>query len=468
VKVGKKLAKKAVAKPAKAAPPPAEKAPLKSVGKPAAKPAAAAPRPAAPAPAPAPSPAPATTPARQPAPASAATSNGKVPSWLSARLQPEATPAASTAPAVPGTCELVEAWQRKSPQSAANQQPPAPARADWLSFLGIDLLTRWQHSRHQKATAPMRPGGQQGAGTGRSPMVKALAFSLDGQSLAIAGDDRYAEVVATANGAAICKLGPHDHAITGIVPAGSNHFATCSLDGRIRCFDRNGKVVGSWRGPHKARFYCAAASADGDLLAFGLGNRFARVWTNDGELKATLRGHGEPVLALAFGADKQHLATGSLDHTVRLWSLASKRCEQVFLGVHEVVEAVALSTDGRLLAAAGRNGRLCVWDTGSKQLLHQVDTGQHGMHALLFLPGSHVLAAGGDRAVHLFDAVRGTALGRTAGHDAPVYALAAAPDGRTVAAAGQDGKILVFRRTGRPTPPAQPPAPKPQLQLARP
>ena len=241
-----------------------------------------------------------------------------------------------------------------------------------------------------------------------------------------------------------------------------------SLDGRIRCFDRNGKVVGSWRGPHKARFYCAAASADGDLLAFGLGNRFARVWTNDGELKATLRGHGEPVLALAFGADKQRLATGSLDHTVRLWSLASKRCEQVFLGVHEVVEAVALSTDGRLLAAAGRNGRLCVWDTGSRQLLHQVDTGQHGMHALLFLPGSSVLAAGGDRAVHLFDAVRGPALGKTTGHDAPVYALAAAPDGTTVAAAGQDGKILLFRRTGRPTPPAQSPAQKPQLQLARP
>src|SRR5262249_52162549 len=79
-----------------------------------------------------------------------------------------------------------------------------------------------------------------------------------------------------------------------------------------------------------------------------------------------------------------------------------------------------------------------------------------------------VLAAGGDRAVHLFDAARGTALGKTAGHDAPVYALAAAPDGRTIAAAGQDGKIVVFSRTGRPTPPTQPPAQKPQLPLAPP
>jgi WD40 repeat protein len=52
-------------------------------------------------------------------------------------------------------------------------------------------------------------------------------------------------------------------------------------------------------------------------------DRTVKLWDAvTGQELATLKGHGDTVLSVAFSPDGKTLATGSGDHTVKLWRAA--------------------------------------------------------------------------------------------------------------------------------------------------
>jgi WD40 repeat protein len=53
----------------------------------------------------------------------------------------------------------------------------------------------------------------------------------------------------------------------------------------------------------------------------GSGGKEEMIALSEGKLMATLEGHGSSVYALAMSPDGKLLASGSDDHTVKLWSL---------------------------------------------------------------------------------------------------------------------------------------------------
>jgi WD40 repeat protein len=75
----------------------------------------------------------------------------------------------------------------------------------------------------------------------------------------------------------------------------------------------------------------------------------------------TLSGHTGPVWSLAYSPDGACLASGSADHTVRLWDLRERRPLPPLFGHGNTVGAVAFAPTGDLLASAGRDGIIRLW-----------------------------------------------------------------------------------------------------------
>src|SRR3954462_3568008 len=121
---------------------------------------------------------------------------------------------------------------------------------------------------------------------------------------------------------------------------------------------------------------------------------------------AQLRGHGGPVRALAISADGQSVISGSFDSTAIRWSLTRNAAEQVLRFHSDAVNAVAWLRDGRA-ATAGADGRIAIWTSGKPE-------------------PDDVLE----------------------GHTAPIVALAASPDGATLASASWDHTVRLWPIAG--------------------
>src|SRR5690349_9597104 len=86
-----------------------------------------------------------------------------------------------------------------------------------------------------------------------------------------------------------------------------------------------------------------------------------------GDLKSrvTLTGHKSHVMAVALTTDGTLLASGTSDGQVTLWDVDQKK-ERATLAAHtEPVTALAFTGDGKLLVSGGADYLARVWDVAS-------------------------------------------------------------------------------------------------------
>jgi WD40 repeat protein len=116
-------------------------------------------------------------------------------------------------------------------------------------------------------------------------------------------------------------------------------------------------------------------------------------------------------------------------------------------GHHGVVDGVSFSPDGRMLASAGDDRTIRLWDPRSHKQIGAPLTGHEGaIHDVAFSPDGRTLAsAGDDGTIRLWNVDRHAQIGKPLGrHESTVRDVAFSPDGKTLASGGDDGRIRLW------------------------
>jgi WD40 repeat protein len=158
------------------------------------------------------------------------------------------------------------------------------------------------------------------------------------------------------------------------------------------------------------------------------------------------------VTAAAFSADGRLLAAAGQNGRIRLWDArgGTPAGEPLVVSGGGSVSDLAFAPDGKVLAAACSDGKVRRWEMPAGKALSDIDHGGGKVHCVSYSPDGTRLASGGtDEIARVWDAETGKLLARTGKHDNTVYALAFSPDGRTLAAAARRSVRLWDAGTGK-------------------
>jgi len=168
---------------------------------------------------------------------------------------------------------------------------------------------------------------------------------------------------------------------------------------------------------------------------------------------ANLKGHAGCLMSLAFSPNRDNLASGGTDGTVRLWDFTGKKPrERACLAKHlDSVNSLAFSADSRVMASGSGavDGLVWLWDLNPEvpRPITVLQGHKSPVDALGFSQDGRMVASGGDdMTVRLWDITGGQARAKATlkGHIRPIKCVAFSPDGQLVASASQDYTIRVW------------------------
>jgi WD40 repeat protein/tRNA A-37 threonylcarbamoyl transferase component Bud32 len=168
-------------------------------------------------------------------------------------------------------------------------------------------------------------------------------------------------------------------------------------------------------------------------------------WQN-AALVATLIGHSDIVLSVAFSPDGRTLASGSGDKTIKLWDVQSQKQIATLTGHSSYLSSVAFSPDGRTLASGSQDWTIKLWDVQSQGQIAALTGHSDMVWSVAFSPDGRTLASGSYKMIKLWDVLSQRQIATLTGHsdDDSVSSVAFSPDGRTLASGSGDGTIKLW------------------------
>jgi WD40 repeat protein len=291
--------------------------------------------------------------------------------------------------------------------------------------------------------------------------VAHACFSPDGRWLASAGwQDNTARIWNVTTGQPLLVL-PHPKDVNHVAfSSDGQRLATACEDRKVRVWDA---VTGAFTGPsadYGDSVYCAEFSPDGQRIAYSGGtfqwansqDASVRIWDLASGAIRRLAGHTHDACWTAWSPKGDLLASAGWDGQVKLWDPVSGR-ELPPLELAETrgpVLSLAFSPDGSLLAAVGASlpsvvPRAQVFDVRTRRLVRQFAGHSMALPGVSFSPDGEFLAtASMDGTAKVWPVAPLPAFLSLEGHDQTVWAVAFSPDGKRVATGSFDQTAKIW------------------------
>jgi WD40 repeat protein len=220
--------------------------------------------------------------------------------------------------------------------------------------------------------------------------------------------------------------------------------ATAGKDGTVRLWDRRTGAIRNVLRVHDGEVNWVCFSPDGDTLATTGDDRTVRLWdAQTGHPRSTLNGLDDEGVAVHFAPDGRLISVGRKGR-VTLWNRSRTAVDRTFSVANGLIQSLATSPDGALLAIAG--DRVVIWDllAGCERI--RLETGAGPANGVAFSPEGTSLAAACRSAVQVWE-TRSWKLEESLEWDGPAQeSVAFSPDGRDLAWVGHDGLVHVKDR----------------------
>jgi len=256
------------------------------------------------------------------------------------------------------------------------------------------------------------------------------------------------------------------------------------------CIQMEGREVPSNKDVTSLDWNC-----DGNLLATGSYDGYARIWSTSGKLEKTLGQHKGPIFALKWNKTGNYILSAGVDRTTIIWDSATGNCKQQFAfhsapaldvdwkseesfascstdkqihvcqlgqdrpvksfqGHTNEVNAIKWDPQGKFLASCSDDMTLKIWSMDRDTSVHDLSAHQKEIYTIKWSPtgpGTNnpnmnlVLASASfDSTVRLWDVERGTSVHKLTRHKEPVYSVAFSPDGKFLASGSFDKCVHIW------------------------
>ncbi len=192
-----------------------------------------------------------------------------------------------------------------------------------------------------------------------------------------------------------------------------------------------------------------SVTPDGRRAASGSADHTLRVWDlESGACLRTLEDQGTYVWGVSVTPDVLRAVSWSRVKTLHVWDLESGACLR-FLGVYgDNVISGSVTPDGRRAVLGSADNLVRVWDLESRAPMRELEGHSNAVNSVSVTPdGRRAVSGSADNTLRVWDLESGSCLRVLGGHSDSVRSVSLTPDGqRAVSGSGQyDGKDNTLR-----------------------
>lgn len=304
----------------------------------------------------------------------------------------------------------------------------------WLAVAAYSAVRMWNLQTFLEA--PARLGHIETIGT--------VDFSPDSAWLITGGGDAVKLWNVDAPGGSTVLNGHADVVRDAAVSPDGRFIATAGEDRRVCVWEADTGALRLRLQHHDAMLRSVCYTPDGQKLISAARDRTVRICDAQTGAQELVLVPPSSVQRIAVSPDGRLLAAGCMSGEIVLYELPGGRVHSILPGAVERVFALAFSPDSRTLAVSDNGRQLRTWDLATSEpvLFPSPET---ALNALAFSPdGRRLAGAGTDKLVYVWDVARREVLHRLAGHRGLAQSVAFAPDGTRLASGCYGHQVHVW------------------------